>query len=121
MKSDKPVKVAMAIVGAFLVLIGVVTLVIAVVGNLTNGRAAVAAMACAYLVAATPCFAYLYSRRLAKVLGVCLLLALAGAMLWLSFRPSNPAPNPTIYQVAAIALCVLLVARVGLNLRRKPR
>ena len=112
-------KVAMAFLGVCFTLVGALNLVIAAIGNFSMGRTAVTAMGFAFLVIATPFFAFLYSRNLAKLLGAVVLLVFAAAMIWLSFLPDTPAPDPTIYQVAAIPLGVLLIARIGLALRGK--
>ncbi len=72
-----------------------------------------------FLLAATPCLVFPFSARLAKALLVLYLLAIAVGMLCLAFQPALPTKHPTGIQVAAITLVVLLVARVGLAVRRK--
>ncbi|MFK2903330.1 hypothetical protein ISP17_05100 [Dyella ginsengisoli] len=71
------------------------------------------------LLAAAPCLVFPFSGRLAKALLVVFIFAIAVGMLWLVFQPNLPAEHPAVLQVAAIALVVMLVARVGLALRRK--
>ena len=71
------------------------------------------------LMAAAPFLVFPFSRRLAKAMLALFALALALSMLWLAFQPDMPASHPAIIQVAAIALVVLLLARIGLALRRK--
>jgi peptidoglycan/LPS O-acetylase OafA/YrhL len=115
MKPGTGPKIVMALLGACFAQFGVATLWIWSIGDFTAGKTAAFAMG----VIALPFFAFLYSRPLAKVLGVVVLLGFAMSMVWLAFQPTNPAPNPTIYQIAAIALCVLLAARVVLRRRAK--
>ena len=98
---------------------GALCLVVATVGDFSKGRAAMGMMGYALLVIAMPFLAFLFSHRLAKVLGIIVLLAFAVTMLWLAFQPATPAKNPAIYQAAAIALGVLLFAGIGLPLWRK--
>ena len=112
-------KFAMTFLGICFALMGASCLVISAIGDFSMGRTVVVVMGFSFLVIAMPFFAFLYSRRLTEVLGVVGLLAFAAAMLWLTFRPTIPVSDPTIYQVAAIALAVLLVARVALRLRGK--
>lgn len=119
MQSGRLPKVAMAILGAGFGLAGLLLLVVASIGNFSMGRGAVAAMGIGCLAIATPFFAFLHSRQWARRLAAIVLLAFAGTTLWLSFRPNTPAPDPTITQAAAIALTVLLLARIGLALRAK--
>ena len=118
MKPGAVPKIVMGIAGAFFAQLGAVFLWVWSIGDFTTGKTATFAMGAAYLLVSLPFFAFLYSRQLAKVLGVLVLLAFAVSMVWLAFLPSNPAPNPTIYQIAAIALCVLLLARLVLRWRR---
>jgi hypothetical protein len=73
----------------------------------------------AFLVLAAPLLAFPFHRPTAKVLAVIDLLFLAGVLLWLAFRPGQPLERPVLAQAAAIALFVLLVARVGLALYRR--
>ena len=113
--------VVMAFVGVCVALMGVICLLVVAIGDFSTGRTAFAATGVSLLIVAMPFFAFLYSRKIAKALGAIVLLAFAGAMLWLSFRPDNPSPDPTIYQVAAVALGVLSVTRIGLMLRGKKR
>jgi hypothetical protein len=74
-----------------------------------------------FVLVALPFLVFPFSLRLAKLLGVLVLLVLAAAALWLMFSPNLAAAHPAIYQAATIALGVLLVARVGLALLRRRR
>ena len=112
-------KIAMALLGSFFALLGIFYLAIAGIGDFSKGRTVMVVAGCSFLVISAPLFAFLFSRRLAKLLGVIALLAFAVAMAWLAFRPDTPAADPAKYQVGAIALVVLLLARVGLWLRGK--
>ena len=111
--------VAMAFLGVCFTLMGALNLFIAAIGDFSMGRTAVTVMGFAFLVIAAPFFAFLYSRKLAKLLGAVVLLAFAALMLWMSFLPDIPTPNPAVYQIAAIALAVLLIARIGSAFRGK--
>jgi hypothetical protein len=62
-----------------------------------------------------------FSTRLAKLLLVIAMFAFACGVLWLAFQPNLPSSHPATIQVAAIAFGVMLVARVGLALRRHSR
>ena len=67
------------------------------------------------LVVAAPFSAFPFHRRLAKVLAVLVLFLFACILLWLAFRPGQPLERPVLAQAGAIALVVLLTARVGLG------
>ncbi|WP_460736220.1 hypothetical protein [Lysobacter tyrosinilyticus] len=112
-------KIVMALLGSLFALMGIFYLAIASIGDFSKGRIVMVVAGCSFLVISAPLFAFLVSRQLAKLLGVIALMAFAVAMVWLAFRPDTPAADPTKYQVGAIALVVLLLARVGLWLRSK--
>jgi hypothetical protein len=71
----------------------------------------------AFLLLAAPLFVFPFSKRVFRVLGVIDLLALAAGVLYLAFQPDLPTTRPSIYQFGAVALAVLLLARVVLGLR----
>ena len=71
----------------------------------------------AFLLLAAPLFAFPFSRRAFRILCLVNLLALAAGALYLSFQPDLPTTRPSIYQFGAVALAVLLVARVVLAFR----
>ena len=104
--------------GAFLALFGLLFLAIAATGDFVVGRSVAIVMGGSLFLFSLPFLAYPFSARVAKFLLVPLLCALAAAFLWLVFRPVLPVARPGIYQVGAIAFAVLLLARVGLGLRR---
>lgn len=72
-----------------------------------------------FLVVAAPLLAFPFHRRSAKVLAAFALLLFACTLLWLAFRPGQPLERPTLAQAGAIALVVLLIARVGLAWYRR--
>jgi len=118
MQLGKLAKAASLVTGSFLALFGFLFLAIAATGDFVQGQVVAVVMGVSLLLAALPPLAYRFSSRLARLLLVLLLFVLAAALLWLVFRPELPVARPAIYQVAAIAFAVLLLARVGLALRR---
>ncbi len=112
-------KILSFIFGLCLVLLGATWAYLAMSGAVNSGITESCVTAGGLLLAATPCLVFPFSGRLAKALVVVFILAIAVGMLWLAFQPNLPAEHPAAIQVAAIALVVLLVARVGLALRRK--
>jgi hypothetical protein len=118
MQLGKLAKAASLLTGTVLALFGVLFLVVAAIGDFNQGRLVAIVMGSILLFAALPPLAYPFSARLAKLLLVLLLFASAAGLLWLVFRPAVPVARPGIYQAGAIAFAVLLLARVGLGLRR---
>ena len=112
-------KIAMVLLGFALTVMGVVNLWISSIGTFAQGRIITATAGTIFLILGLACFTFLVSRKLSKVLGAIALLAFAGAMLWLVFSMSIPTANQPIYQIAAIALPVILLARVLSGLRTK--
>jgi hypothetical protein len=115
------IKLLSALVGIGFFLIGLTWIFIAVSGEIRPSPTFGYVAGTTFVVVSTPFLAYLFSLRLAKVLGVIALSIFAVAILWLAFQPSLPDKHPAIAQAAAIAFAVLWFARVGLALRRKPR
>ena len=72
-----------------------------------------------FLVVAAPLLAFPFHRQSAKVLAIFALLLFACTLLWLAFRPGQPLERPAVAQAGAIALVVLLVARLGLAWYRR--
>jgi len=119
MKLDTLVKIAMSAMGVLFAGMAAMCFFVAAIGTFSTGRGAVIVMGSGLLLISLACFAFLHSRTWAKLLGLVVLLGFAGVMLWMVFRPDNPIQNPMIYRVAAIALGVLLLVRIGLTLRGK--
>jgi len=71
-----------------------------------------------FLLVAAPLLTFPFSNRVAELLLALALLALALGMLWLAFQPNLPTSHPILVQVAAVVFAVMLLARVGLALRR---
>lgn len=118
MQLEKLVKVASILVGVLLAIFGFGVLAVAAVGDFSQGRFEAVAIGSGLLLLAFASLAYLFSVRLAKSLLVLFLFELAATVLWLVFRPEPPVARPAIHQAAAIAFAVLLLARVGLAMRR---
>lgn len=92
---------------------------IVAIGTFVQGKAA--AILCGVLLAfaALPLLALPISARLAKALLVHFLVVLSALMVIAAFNPPAAVSEPSVYQVAAIAFVVLVVARVVLAWRRK--
>ena len=117
MMLSKLTNVAALVIGLVLALAGAAALVAADTGAISpDGNAGVVAGAYCLLFAA-PLVAYPFSKRSFRRLGVVALLALALGLLYLSFQLDVPAARPSLYQAGAIALPVLLVARIVLGVR----
>ena len=119
MQSRNLTKIVMALVGLGFALVGALNLWISSTGDFSQGREIVTIAGGIFLVIAAPFLAFPFSRKISKVLGAIVLLAFSAAMVWLAFRASNPAAYPWSYQIGAIALALLLVARIPLVLRTK--
>lgn len=117
----KIIKIVSFLVGLFFGALGLFVFFTLASGSVTAGKRDALVTGICFVLVALPFLALPFSRRLAKLLGVLVLLALAAAALWLVFSPNLASAHPAIYQVAAIALGVLLVARVGLALLRRRR
>jgi hypothetical protein len=112
-------KILVFLVGVCIALLGALWLYMAASGAVKGGIAGGYVAGIGFLLLATPILALPFSVHLAKSLLVVLLLFFAVGMLWLAFQPQLPTNHTALVQVAAIAFAVLLVARVGLALRRK--
>ena len=119
MQSRNLTKIVMALVGSGFALVGALNVWIASTGNFSQGREVPAIAGGVFLVIATPFLAFPFSRRISRILAAIVLLAFSAALVWLALRASNPATYPWTYQVGAIALAFLLLARVSLGLRTK--
>ena len=105
--------------GLFFALLGGTWIYIAASGAVKTGMTQSYVAAGGFLLASTALLAFSFSSRYAKSLFVLVMFACAGGMLWLAFQPDLPTDHPVAVQVAAMALAVTLVARVGFALRRK--
>lgn len=114
-------KPVLGIIGLLVAFTGAIWLWIASSGNMRTAPAAGYLIGGAFLVVATPLLMYPFKRQLAKRLAILLLFCLAGALMWLAFAPGQSVALPALIQVSAIALPLLLAARVGLawHQRRK--
>ena len=119
MKSRDLTKILMVLAGSGLAIMGLNALWISYIGKFSQGRDVVVATGCFFLVIAAPLLAFPFPRNISKFLGAIALLAFAAAMVWLAFRPSNPAAHLWTYQVAGIALASLLLSRIALVLRSR--
>ena len=122
MHSGKLIGVTSFLVGFALFLFGAVWLYAYIAGDIAPRHPMALVMVVGMLLVSTPFLAFPFSKRAAKGLSVVLLIMFAAVMLWVTFHPGQPATHPGIYQTGAIAFAVLLLARVGLALRRnRPR
>lgn len=115
----KIAKIVSLLVGIALALPGSFAIAMVLSGAVVEGGRDAAVFGIGMLLVALPFLIFPFSVHLARWLGVLLLLALIPIMLWLVFSPDFPATHPAMYQVAAIAFSVLLIARIGLALRDK--
>ena len=107
------------LVGACIALLGVTGVFLAASGAVKTDPIAGYVAGVGFLLVAAPLLAFPFSVRVAKSLLVFALFVFAIGMLWLAFQPNLPTNHPAFVQVAAIAFAVMLLARVGLALRRK--
>jgi hypothetical protein len=105
--------------GAAMALMGLTWLGVAWSGAVRTGGTLAVVAGLSFLLAAVPIVVFAFSPRRAKPMAVGLLFPFAFGMLWLAFRPDAPVNRQMLAQAAAIAFAVLLLARVGLALRRK--
>jgi uncharacterized BrkB/YihY/UPF0761 family membrane protein len=116
---SKLTKAASLICGIFIAALGLVWLWISASGDLRPAPGIGYFASAALLVVAAPFLAFPFNRRFAKILAIFALLLSAFASLWLACRPGQPLERPASAQAAAIALVVLLVARIGLAWYRR--
>jgi hypothetical protein len=119
MKLQTLSKAAAFLLGACVALLGAVSIFVAASGAVHPSATFAYLSGVGFLLMAAPLVAFAFSRRLAKALLVLFLVALALAMLWLTFQPDRPVDHAAFAQVAAIAFAVMLLARVGLSWHRK--
>ena len=111
-------KILMAMLGLGVALMGAINLLIAFTGAFAQGRPMLIGAGSILLIIGIALVAFTFSRQLSKILAAIALLVFAGAMLVLVFTTEVVTSRPS-YQVAAIALTVLVVARIFSVLRRK--
>jgi hypothetical protein len=112
-------KIFSFLLGACFASVGVLWIFTAASGAIKSGPVAGYVAGAGFLLVAAPLLAFPFSTRVAKLLLVLLMLLLAFSMLWLAFQPNLSSNNPALVQGGAIAFAVILLARVGLALRRK--
>ena len=111
-------KILMAMLGLGVALMGAINLLMAFTGAFAQGRPMLIGAGSILLIIGIALVAFPFSRQLSKILAAIALLVFAGAMLVLVFTTEVVTSRPS-YQVAAIALTVLVVARIFSVLRRK--
>jgi hypothetical protein len=121
MKLRALIKIIAFLIGILLASAGATGAYIAASSGLKTGIAGSYLAASGFILVAAPFLASPFSTRLAKFLLVIAMFAFACGVLWLAFQPNLPSSHPATIQVAAIAFGVMLVARVGLALRRHSR
>ena len=119
MLNGKLINMAAIAIALVLAAAGVVAIWASYSGAIQPDGSAGIVVGTACFMAAAPLFALPYSWRVFRILGVVDLLALSAALLYLSFQADIPTSRPSVYQVGAVALAVLLLARVVLRLRGK--
>jgi hypothetical protein len=107
--------------GMLFALIGISTFAVLALGTFEEGRDAAMAMAVVGVTASAALLVLPFHRPLGRALGGVALVIFATGMLLAVFSPGLASDTPGTYQAAAIALAVLLLARLGLSLRRKRR
>ena len=121
MQTNTFINAISVIIGILLTLFGIMQLYVASIVTISpeSGRFFAYELAGALLLAGVIFLSVSYSRRVAKVLSVTFLLLLAASMLRLVFSQGLATDKPFIYQAGAVALAVLLVARVITTIRAK--
>lgn len=121
-RSLSPFAIVMCIgAGMLFALIGVSTTAVLVLGTFQDGRGAGLGMAVVSMAASAALLVLPFHRPLGRALGSVALVLFATGMLLAVFNPGMASATPGKYQAAAIALAVLLLARLGLSRRRNRR
>ena len=107
--------------GALLALAGLIAALILASGTFHGGREGVFAAAVFHLTAGASLLVLPFHRRVGKFVGSVALVMLATALLVAVFHPAIAAGTLGPYQAAAIALIVLLLARLALAMRNKSK
>ena len=105
--------------GLALAFLGVADLVMAASGAVVVGSTGAYVAGAVFLLGAAPLLVFPFSVRLAKGLGIAVLLAFAVAALWMAFGASPPPGQPWKFRVAAVAFAGLLLFRIWLARRGK--
>ena len=111
-------KIFSLLLGAVAALLGVTWLFLAASSAVKTSPIAGYVAGLGFLLVAAPLLTFPFSNRVAELLLAVALFALAIGMLSLAFQPNLPTSHPILVQVAAIAFAVMLLARIGLALRR---
>ena len=119
MQLGKLVKAISFIAGVALALCGFAAIAMAASGAVTVGTTGAYVAGGSFLFAAAPLLAVPFSIRIAKVLGLLVLLAFAADVLWLAFGSSLAPDRNWKFQAAAIAFAGLLLFRLWLARRGK--
>lgn len=98
--------------GLFFLGVGSIAFWIASVGTFEQGWTGTVVSGIAFVMAALPLLAVPFSLHVARVFLALFLVMLAGFMVVAAFNPPASVTEPGVYQVAAIALAVLVVSRV---------
>ena len=121
MRLELPVKVGSVLAGLIVALAAASSFLVFVTGDFEQGREATFLMGVFLVLLAATLLLRPFLPRTGNVVGVLTLLYLAVVLLVAVFTPELSADNPGLYQVAAISLVVLLLARVALSIRRRAR
>ena len=114
-------KVLAFLAGTCIALLGVAWVFVAASGAIHTGLVAGYVAGAGFLLVAAPLLAFPFSTSIAKSLFVFVMVVLSLVMLWVAFQPNLPTAHTKLVQLASIAFAVMLLARVGLALRRKRR
>ena len=111
---SKLAKAASLLVGLAIAVLGFVWFWIGVSGALHPNSPLAYFAGASFLIISAPLLAFPFAPSLAKALAVAILLVFAIGFVGLAFRTGQPLEQPALVQAAAIALAVLLIARIGL-------
>ena len=119
MRNRRFVNILALVGGAALALYGVLILMIATTGDVTQGRTALACGGAGLLLVGAPLLALPFSNRVSKTLALLALVCFAVLAVRLAFWPqSSIAPDPLV-QTAVVAFAVLVAGRIHLARRRR--
>jgi hypothetical protein len=107
-----------AMLGAILGAMGLLTFAIVTSGHVLQGRAGLLVTGAGLLLVAAPAVAWPFSIRTARGLLLLALVCLAALSLWLSFWPRAEVMVSPLTRPAVVAFVALLVVRVSLVVRR---
>ena len=121
MRVELPAKVGSVVAGLIVAFAAASSFLVFVTGDFEQGREATFLMGVFLVLLAATLLLRPFLPRVGNVVGVLALLYLAVVLLVAVFTPELSADNPGLYQVAAISLVVLLIARVALCFRRSAK